>query len=158
MKKYLLLVLIILFLSSCTSEPSENQSQTAIANTESAKPTFTPTNVPTPTPSPAPIEYTVSLEIRSLARPTWSSGPWTIEWGKNGSISSTQLSDSDIKHEPKGIYYTLWTEEFTALQGDTIHFSVKAHADCVIVVDGEDVVVSTSESSDTSAVCEYQLP
>jgi hypothetical protein len=66
MKTAYYLVLIIILLASCSSSPSGNAIQTAIAQTQIARPTTTVVPSPTSTSTPEPISISTSIPLSEI--------------------------------------------------------------------------------------------
>ena len=90
---------------------------------------------------------------------------WTIKYGKNGNISSYNYTMTDLFSNAKpdpGDSYEHWSETLEAKSGDIVFISISGYkdADCIIWVDGKEVIKSTFKSSSRigEAICQYQLP
>ena len=74
MKRFTLVAIIGLVLCACSSQPSENAVQTAIALTDVAKPSETFTTVPTDTSTPSPTSTDIPTDTPT-PKPTLTSEP-----------------------------------------------------------------------------------
>lgn len=178
MQIYLCLVLL-LFLAACTSGPTEGDIQTAIAQTEQARPSSTPTSTPEPTPtsSPSPtptatitptLPIDVELQIMSSLAQALTYEIWTIEWGVNGSVSTANYDYSDLEaHKFIGPGYRVhWSLTITAESGDTIRLAVTGFytAQCLIIAPGPEITKallsapSFGATIPNTAVCQYTVP
>ena len=158
----MLVCLALIVSCSPSKEEIDTIVSTSISNTQDAQ--STNTQVPTATATQAPTEvptYDAVLQIKSTLVFFMYSDIWTIEWGKNGNVSSFQYKRWDLEeHSFSGPgYWVHWEKIIQVKPGDLLMVSVygETGADCIILIENEQVIKSTM-SGGGKAVCEYEIP
>jgi len=145
--RFMSFLFTLISITSCASQEPE-----IIVVTATQEPSSTATDIPEPTPTLEPIMVELAL-LSSVVNPiTQQWEVYRIEYGVNGSVSSTVLTVSDIleirEDKATGVR-KIWTKEYTVSSPSEFTMVATGWFDgaCEISINGEPVSRQTYEVS-----------